>query len=269
MVKIFLIRHAQSTSNKFKADTFKQFGLDPINTNLCLAYKLVKSKELIDAPLSEKGIKECLKANEQHVETLKDIKHVLCSPLRRCLQTARGVLKTEDLALKGVKLSVWGELREILCCQGDFPMNVEESMEIFKEFDFSRIEKDVEKLKEFFFINYLDNEESFKDIKKFISEKNQQNTKEENIDFMFDLLKKRLINNDKIETNYDIYTRTLKFKEIVKQYVEKNNVKDGELAIVAHLRVIKAWTSTDFNRSSDLYMGHYTSKNCEVLSVDI
>ena len=269
MVKLFLIRHAESVSNKLKSEVFASFGLDPKDTKLCLAYKFVNNNEVVDALLSDLGKEQCQEARLKNAEKIKKISHVICSPLRRCLDTARRMLHTESIKQNGGLLKIRGEVREILCCQGDFPMMVKDSMKEFAEFDFEAIEKDVQDLEEFFFINYLENAESVDEIRKFARGLPELTHRDVKTEYMIDLLKKRLIENELLEKNYDIYLRVQKFKESLKAYVKEHDIKDGELAIVAHLRIIKSWTSTSFDISSDSYVGHIDPDNCAMIEVDL
>ena len=59
MVKVCLIRHAQSELNLLKIDMFKQLEIDVNNTKLCLAYKFMNKDHLLDATITELGEAQC------------------------------------------------------------------------------------------------------------------------------------------------------------------------------------------------------------------
>ena len=59
MVKICLIRHAQSELNLLKLDVFKNLGVEYKNDKLCLAYKFINKKHLLDATITELGEAQC------------------------------------------------------------------------------------------------------------------------------------------------------------------------------------------------------------------
>ena len=269
MVRILLIRHAESVSNLQKAKIFESFGLDPKDTKLCLAYKLVKDPGLIDAQLSETGHKQCKESRAHNAQLLDQVKHVMSSPLRRCLQTARGVIGTEQLKENGGKIMARGELREILCCNGDFPLFTDEAMESFREFDFSGIENDIGQFGDFWFLNYLDNARTEEELRDFAASIPLDAPKQVKINFCLDMLKRRLLENHLAETNHDTYARVQRFKKVVKEYVEAHQIKDDELAIVAHLRVIKSWTASGFDLDADQYVGYVDSKNCQVVPCEL
>lgn len=269
MVRIFLIRHAESVSNLQKKEVFETFGLDPKNTKLCLAYKLVKDPKLIDAQLSEKGHEQCEASRVENAVLLDRVKHVLCSPLRRCLQTARGVLGTEKLKENGAKLMARGELREILCCNGDYPLFTDQAMETFREFDFSGIENDIGQFGDFWFLNYLENSRSEEEFRDYAASISPETPKQYKIDFCLEMMKRRFLENHLVETNWDTYHRVQKFKKVVKEYIQTHDIKDDELVIVAHYRVIKSWTATGFDKDNDNYVGYVDAKNCQVVPYEM
>ena len=269
MVKLYLIRHAESLSNKMKEDIFKMFKISMNETKLCLAYKLIKDNDVIDSLLSEKGKEQCKETRENNMDKIGKITHVIASPLRRCLETARIILDTKKLKDEGKVLDIRGEVRELLCCQGDFPMMVKESMESFREFDFASIEEEVDRYGEFFFVNYLENQRTKSDILDYLEQMEDDTTKDTKVDFLLDLLKKRLMENHLLEKNHDIYVRTQKFKKQLKEYIKKNNIKDGQLVIVTHMRIIKAWTAKDFNEKTDEYVDFIDPENACFLEVEL
>jgi broad specificity phosphatase PhoE len=253
-----------------KADVFKMFSLCPEKeTKLCLGYKFIKDNDVVDSLLSDLGKKQCEQQRMNNSENVSKVKYIICSPLRRCLDTARIIFDTKKMKQDGKLLTISAEIRELLCCQGDFPMMVDESMENYREFDFSSIEEDVNKYGEFFFVNYLENQRTQLEVLEYVNSITEVTTKDEKIEFLIELLKRRFMENHLAEKNFDIYVRIQKFKQKVKEFIIQNNVKDGELAIVTHKRVIKSWTSNGFNEQTDEYVDCINPENACLLEVDL
>ena len=59
MVKILILRHAQSELNALKDKTFKFYNLKENEVKLCLAYKFLNTNDLIDANITPLGEAQC------------------------------------------------------------------------------------------------------------------------------------------------------------------------------------------------------------------
>ena len=60
MVKLYLLRHAQSQLNLLKDETMKKYNLEyPRDEVFVLAYKFMKSDILMDATITELGKAQC------------------------------------------------------------------------------------------------------------------------------------------------------------------------------------------------------------------
>ena len=55
MVKVYIIRHAQSELNLLKIETCKKFGLTLDESPLVNAYKVINDHKIVDALLTELG----------------------------------------------------------------------------------------------------------------------------------------------------------------------------------------------------------------------
>jgi hypothetical protein len=189
--------------------------------------------------------------------------------MRRCLQTAREVLDTQEMKKRGVELFVRGDCREILDSQCDFPVKIKESMEIFSEFDFSHIKEPLEKYNAFFCAEYLENEKAKQKLFE-ASKKIKPNSSRKEIGQLFiDLLKEGYLSGDRIEKNVHVFKRVKKAKEAITKFVKEKGLKDGELVVVAHSRFSKAWTAKDVDPEIDEFVDYYAPKNCEVFESDI
>lgn len=62
-----------------------------------------------DPPLTDQGLKQCLDVLENFPH-MASITHVLCSPLRRTLETA--LFSFQPLYVRGLKAIAWGDLKE-------------------------------------------------------------------------------------------------------------------------------------------------------------
>ena len=187
--------------------------------------------------------------------------------MRRCLQTARKVLDTEEMKKRGVKLFVRGDLREILDSQCDFPSYIEESMKKYPEFDFSHIMESYKKYGEFFVADYLENEKACELLK--AESKKGLSTVQERGQLYIELIKEGYLSGDRIEVNRHVYKRVKKARKFFENFVQEQKLNDGELVIVAHSRFSKAWTSKNIDIEKDEFVDYYAPKNCEVFESDI
>lgn len=130
--------------------------------------------------------------------------------MRRCLMTARGVLDTSSLKQKGITLKVKGLVREILSSQCDFPLYIRDNIKNYPEFDFSSIEPDLAEHGEFFFANYLENEESAKEFRELGQKLGVEGNLDAKADAYINLLMNRIRRGTLCETNFDVYNRVQK-----------------------------------------------------------
>lgn len=189
--------------------------------------------------------------------------------MKRCLHTARLVLDTESMKKKGVNLKVEAHIREALASQCDFPYHIQESMKSFSEFDFSRIEKDIDELGEFFIANYLENKKSAQDLKEIAKKFNSIGNIEEKGKAILKYIKEKARNRNPVESQEDTYKRAQTAKKIVKEYIKQNEVKDYELVLVSHGNFIRGWTSSGFNKETNSFINDTYLQNCELLEIEL
>ena len=168
---------------------------------------------------------------------------------------------------RGVKLLVRGDCREILDSQCDFPLYIRESIQNYPEFDFSHIQKHLEQYGEFFVAHNLENEQ-YKQRLIEVSKQERGSLRETGQAFL-DVLKEALLKGERVEKNCHVYSRVQRAKEDIRQFISENQVKDGELVIVAHSRFSKAFTAKGFDHEKGDFVDYYAPKNCEVFEVEL
>ena len=88
--------------------------------------------DLIDAQLTEKGKNQCNENKKLICESLTNLKYVLVSPMRRCLDTAYLIFK-DNPNLEKIKFKVVPILREHLHTASDIPCPVDELIKDLKQ----------------------------------------------------------------------------------------------------------------------------------------
>jgi hypothetical protein len=188
--------------------------------------------------------------------------------MRRALQTAQLCLDTKAMKENGATLFVRGDAREILDSQCDFPFDIYNSLNNFKEFDFSHIEESLKKHKEMFIADFLTNEESSKELKE-LAVKTKDLDQDGRIKELLNLLKQKKLNDLAIETNQNVFERIQLLKQFLRTYIKENNVKDRELIVVAHSRLCKAVQASGVNPEDDEFIDFRVIDNCELFEVEI
>ena len=224
---------------------------------------------MIDSVLTEKGKMQCAIQKEKEKVRLSKVKHLLVSPFSRCLETTDGLFDTKDFLEKGGKITVRQELREMLCCQSDLPTSIFENVSRFPDFDFSVLQNDLKKYGELFFLASIGDEELKQRIEAFALEAREEKTKKEKEAFLLGLLKESIYAGEYLESIKATYQRICKFKKKLFEKMESEEIKDGELAIVAHYGIIQAWTATGYDKDKGKYVGQINPKNCQIVDYDL
>ena len=193
----------------------------------------------------------------------------MCSPLKRCLETARITLDTIEMKKRGVSLIVRGDCREILSSQCSFPVKIKESIQEFYEFEFSHIMESLKKYGPFFVADYLENKPAKEKLISASKTLSINSDKKEIAHTFINLLKEGFLTGNELESNVNLFSRVKKTKAYLKEFVNKNNVKDGELVVVAHSRFAKAFTAKSVNVKTDEFVEEYKMKNYEILELEI
>ena len=158
--RVFIIRHAQSTYNH-------------AYHNL-LTYRANPEKDfnLIDAPLSEDGILQCNNSVDA-IRLTPNVKYVIMSPLRRCLQTAY-LLYKDHPNFNEIQFVIEPDIREHLHSPCDIANPIEETLREFQPL-FPKIDTSSLDGSNYWFINNLLPEDRDRILSRI--EKSQENYK--------------------------------------------------------------------------------------------
>lgn len=135
-------RHGQGTHNEIYAQWTESTGVplnlsetDPAKNPLLLPH-------VIDAPLTQKGIHQCIQQYELNAENLKGVERIIVSPLVRALQTAQLTFRDHTPNAKNIT-TIWTahegcrEELGMLLCNKRRPLT--ETISQFPNVDFSLI----------------------------------------------------------------------------------------------------------------------------------
>jgi broad specificity phosphatase PhoE len=225
-------------------------------------------ENFIDCSLNEVGESQAQFLGENIREL--EIRHVFCSPLSRCLETALISLRTHP---QKDKLKVWVHpfLTEVVNGSQDISKNIEEKKLIFNDksevcFDWSYFEGYTQKS---FLADLIDNiEQTDQEVKKIVNDLN----KEINEDGHYKKLLSAFIYKDiRPESLSHLFERSEKFKKFLINFQESVNINEGEkILVVTHSAFIRMSTTqiAPTIKKLDFYPEDcYKAKNCEVISV--
>ena len=269
MVKILLIRHGQSMSNYIKDVMYDNTKLDWNSLEFKLQTRASEKEEMVDSILTEKGKMQCALQREKEKVALSNVKHMFVSPFSRCLETTRNIFDVQEILAKGGSLVVRQELREMLCCQSDIPSSIMENMQQYPAFDFSEIEDDIEKFKELFFVRSMEDGPRKSKIVEYARSVRDSASRRDKDKFMINLIKEDLVNKRVPETRFATFTRISQFKKSLKQIIDQKNLKDGEVAVVAHYGIIRAWTCSGVDQEKNRYLNAVNAKNCQIIDYEL
>jgi len=248
---LYLVRHAQSEYNLAQLKAV-QSEVESKTEDLTVKF----DKGLIDCPISELGQKQVLEAGVK----LKDVnvKLVITSPLRRCLQTTHGIFKDHK---NKPRVVVWPVVKEMLLSGCDAADDLETIQREFPEYDFS----------------YLNNYQ-FPELWLFYTFCKDQGVGQEFIDELFDQHSSRedAIKNAKsfivdklkashpktVETEHDLVHRVKEAKKALNEEI-KGITADEAIVVVAHSRFLEAFTSEGFEEDGTPINAKWFY-NCEV-----
>ena len=117
--RVMILRHGQSQFNAAMK-------------NLGEILKAEKNMSLIDAPISEEGHKQCLKASKEALTLLPNVKIVVVSPLRRALETAYHTFKAHP-NIGNIRFILNPDVRESMNSICDIPNPILDTINEFKQ----------------------------------------------------------------------------------------------------------------------------------------
>jgi len=216
--------------------------------------------DLIDCSISELGRKQTEKAAEE----LKDVNVtlVISSPLRRCLETTRGIFKDHK---NKPKVIVWPVVKEMLLSSCDVSDDLATIKSEFPDYDFSLLdqleypelwlayalenEKIRQEILDELFRKYSNKEEALKNAKFFLTEKLKN------------------IYPSHLEDQHDLNKRVVEAKDRVRQMLREQ--KEGEsLVVVAHSRFLESWSAQRYEEDGTPVNAKWFA-NCEVAAYEL
>lgn len=263
MVKIHLIRHAESAYNALTIKVGQELGLDPEDYHLFLYTKVLKDQNIVDAPITDLGVDQCRTLRVSARETLDKVKVVLVSPMLRTLQTMRYVFDSTNTS-ENHRFLVHPGLRERWESQCDIPGKTIANRAEFNEADFSLMKGLLEKYGHKWFVAALFNPVKREKLEKYLVDIDSEDPEvinERAIDYMKDLLP------DYVEDFRDFYQRIFEFKFWLQDFIQEGGYNDGEIAVVAHSKALTFLTGSDFGENC--WPQNYVKyKNCELAEFD-
>jgi len=254
--KLYFIRHGQSYYNV--AQMVAKKTEHEVKTGDDLGVKF--DYGLIDCSISDLGRTQCAEAAEK-VKSI-NVKFVISSPLRRCLETTRLIFKDHP---NKPKIVVWPVVKEMLLSACDCSDDLETIKKEYADCDFSMVDalphpelwivhmlKNETLVNEIFdelFRKYPDKQEAYKNAKFFLTDK---------LKHSYPSL---------VETWMDINQRVLEAREQLKPIVKE--LKDDEsLIVVTHSRFLESLSAESYAENGEPVNAKWFV-NCEVAPFDI
>ena len=263
--KILLIRHGQSVFNEHYYETCLKLGVDPDKTNLVQFTFFPLRKDLLDAPLTNLGISQCVNARNEQKEKIQNVKLVLVTATTRALQTARHIFNTQDNHNKRLVVLPIFECTESV---DDVFCNTIDNMEKFSEFDFSIVKKETDQFGWSWFARHYTNHHKRENLISHIDTQWKNFSYEkESVARGFAMVKFMEKFSPEIFENWkDFSTRVNNHEDsLIRFLLKKENaeLKDNEIAFVGHNRLFKVMTAKSFDSESQP-LEFWDSTNCEI-----
>lgn len=256
----FLIRHGYSKYNEAQDEILK-IRPGPPDVKFYEDPEVKFQEDLIDCYLTEKGIEQAKKDEKDFNK--KNIKMVICSPLKRCIITALTIFKTHK---DKPKILVHPLLREAQWSACDIGSPLDELITEFKDekqVDFSVIQK--MKYPYLWYIEQYEDESLKKEIWDYVNSlPSKGKTLEDGKKVQkFILDKMRSSNPKKLEENKDIRARATKFKQAFRDIVIEYDLHIGDVCLVSHFMFLLYLTASKFNEKNKPVDGSQL-ENCKI-----
>jgi broad specificity phosphatase PhoE len=205
-----------------------------------------------------------------------DVKCIITSPAKRCLETVRLILQ-EHPKKDYIRVIIHPLLIELIGGSYDIPCNTELKKDLYNKcsdisFDWSEFEKIFpnKNMHEHFFLNYIDNFESFD--AEYLSLINKLKA-DFSYDILFNLLEKFKDCRKSLETVGSAYYRMLSFKKFLKSYcADYLTSKSEKVVIVTHPNMIKlacVEKNADI-RNVNIFSDEFLKINClDIITINI
>lgn len=266
--EVCYIRHAQSFFNMFialqRTKSPAELGATPSEISELSQVADKFDPKLADPRLTSKGVAQCEAAKSQY--HAMPIKVVFVSPLKRAMETAELLFRGHPMA-ESIKFVVHPLLSEMLAGSNEIPCPVSEKIREFgpRGFDFGLFSG--YKRPELYFVCNINSPEREELLKK-IEENEPKVSYIETVCAATKIRRTTYPTHDrKVENYMNLRKRAKEFALFVKDYMAKNGLKSGEVAVVAHSTFIGQTTATEFN---SYHKGVFTSmENCGYRMFDV
>lgn len=251
MVKIYQMRHAESMANE-SIQKIKNLCSDRVITaekedKQIEDLKMSMEPEILNSKLSERGVKQAKKAYKNNKSKLGNIRHVVVSPLRRTIQTFENTFE-EMASFKDstIKVHIVEDLREALLSSSELAFwgkHEQEDLKYSNLYDFSFLNDTSQHPDKNFWVfdnlmpEYKENAHNLIKNCQSLKEKCQQVCK---------TFSNKYSKDCKLENTECIYRRVARGKDIVRQIIKDNNIKDKELLVVSHGNTLSHFTGREY-----------------------
>ena len=233
---IFLIRHGESEHNTAIHKTRMPNG----QVNLDVKF----SKDYVDALMTQTGKKQAQEASLILKNT--KIKYVICSPIKRCIETAK--IMFADHANSPV-IILNPLVRELQNCAADIGSPLDDIIQTFGEIDWSAL-KAYEKPDLWHIIDSFD-----EIIRHELMEEIRQRSLNKSIEEIRRIIPIVILEKMKkiypvcLESNFNVYNRVQKVKEEFRKILKK---LEGEetIAVVSHHNFLQSFTAIKYDKES-------------------
>ena len=227
-VEVLVMRHAESVFNKVHEEWAAANNQPREHMGKDIRFAS-EPKEIIDALLTDQGIDQCKKANQEILGKYKNIKYVLVSPLRRTVATALEAMKDFPTDTEW-RVLPW--LREALTSNCDVAVH---SIEYLKEHP--HIKHDELEGDNLWFLKYYHECPDAQHQAKLLKRYEESPAVETILDYMSEAY-------PNMERPFQLDFRANKVREAVRKFIEEKTtqgveVNDNEILLVSHYRLIK------------------------------
>lgn len=270
-VKVILMRHGETYFNKQNSDLAARKNEPGMTQEMFLKLReelsVSQSDLLLNTRLTEAGLSQCKAAGKTLAEKYPSLKVARISPLRRVIQTFEGCM--EDHPNWGKLDICFNEnLREVLWSNGDMAVwheGCDKSIRHPEKYDWGFLGKYEDP--KFWFLQNCTLEKYNEAMKVFATfPENATNTEKLTrwLAYVFETYEP-----EEFETYKHCYLRVDKAKDQIRKLVIDNELKDGELLIVAHGNTIKNWTATGLNENWKCVEGMTKCGNCQIVEYEL
>lgn len=230
-VKAWVIRHGETEANKAFSEA------DPTHKNLPDEVRF--RADLVDSKLTPKGHTQAREVGSQLDSKTSRLKVIFVSPMRRALQTTRNILNSMEHKTV-TKVYVLPMFREVLesCC--DVPSDIRALRKEFSLYDWSAFDqvldnKDKSLTYWLMTLGTAPGSKGIEDVHKRLLKRKFRTHEDAVRDMEAEFLRSMAdMMPTFCESREQLWRRVQIAKKFAKDFIAKEGLKDGELAIVAH-----------------------------------